>query len=257
MERMLVRFMVRGCMALALVMAALQGAHAQTGNTELQRLIPYNGHLDRNGAPAPGPVTLTFRLYAAVSGGTALWTETHTGVPLVAGNFSLVLGSVTAIPGAVFQQPQLHVEVDVDGVAVAVGGRQRIHAAPYALRSNASVPLGTILDWYAFSATTPVPDGFLVCNGQVVNDPASPFNGLLLPNLTDGRFTMGVARAQLGALGGRNDLPADGTHSHGGQTGTFTNWIPGTTNLDRATGSHHGLAPSARHRCGWKPLPRR
>lgn len=66
-----------------------------------------------------------------------------------------------------------------------------------------AVPVGTVISWYppptAFK-TDPAdqsgtkelifPPGFAMCNGQVVDDPASPFNGMALPNLVN-RFILG------------------------------------------------------------------
>lgn len=45
-------------------------------------------------------------------------------------------------------------------------------------------PVGTILAWHRdWGATPALPDGWVQCNGQIVNDSDSVFNGLATPNL--------------------------------------------------------------------------
>jgi len=54
-------------------------------------------------------------------------------------------------------------------------------------------PIGSIIAWHKNFANTPaLPVGWLECNGQVINDPQSPFNGQTLPDLNgDKRFLRG------------------------------------------------------------------
>src|SRR5580700_1926751 len=64
------------------------------GVTEQGRLF------DDTGNPLNATVSLTFSIYAAATGGTAVWTETQPSVVLDEGYFSAMLGSVTPIPQA-------------------------------------------------------------------------------------------------------------------------------------------------------------
>jgi len=58
-----------------------------------------------------------------------------------------------------------------------------------------SIPIGSILNWWcscgggscegAFNDLDLLPKGFAVCDGSVVDDKSSPFNGKTLPNFTD------------------------------------------------------------------------
>lgn len=53
-----------------------------------------------------------------------------------------------------------------------------------------TLPLGTILAWHRDVAGNPeLPDGWVECNGQIVDDPLSPFHQLpnIVPNLNDPR----------------------------------------------------------------------
>jgi hypothetical protein len=97
------------------------------------------------------------------------------------------------------------------------------------------VPVGAVIDWYRPRPTTPVPLGFLICNGATVADPQSELNGTNVPDLTD-KFVMGVTPGRLGEKGGRTDIPADGAHAHGGVTAGFGGYQPGEINYDRGPG---------------------
>lgn len=114
-------------------------AHAYVPNDDpLPRVIAYRGTLDHNGAPVNGTRTMTFRLFAAASGGSALWTETVNAVALSQGQFSVNLGTTTALGSAVLGQTTLWLEVVIqDPVAgdVVLPTRQRLFANPYALRA--------------------------------------------------------------------------------------------------------------------------
>ena len=51
-----------------------------------------------------------------------------------------------------------------------------------------TLPLGTIMAWHKdLSGTPPLPIGWAECNGQIVNDPASPYNGQALPDLNNAK----------------------------------------------------------------------
>ena len=51
------------------------------------------------------------------------------------------------------------------------------------ISSPDDVPIGTVIDWWRPSSNTPIPQGYQICNGGVVNDPDSPLAGVRLPNL--------------------------------------------------------------------------
>ena len=61
-------------------------------------------------------------------------------------------------------------------------------------------PVGSIMAWHkSFPNTPALPQGWVECNGQVLNDPQSPYNGQTIPNLNSapgyngGRFLRGGA----------------------------------------------------------------
>jgi len=89
------------------------------------------------------------------------------------------------------------------------------------------VPVGAILA-YAGSLDA-LPQGWLPCDGRVVNDANSSFHGKTLPNLMDNRFIMGVASAEeLNVTGGSNEIRMDGQHNHRGSATNRVNQVSGS-----------------------------
>ena len=57
-------------------------------------------------------------------------------------------------------------------------------------------PIGTIVEWQKDNSHTPVlPDGWVECRGQIINDPASPYNGTGIPNLCPDYVVAGTVDA--------------------------------------------------------------
>lgn len=72
------------------------------------------------------------------------------------------------------------------------------------------VPIGAIIAWHKDFANTPdLPDHFVECNGQTLDDTDSPFHGQTIPDINgDGRFIKGTRVADTG------DLAGVGLHRH-------------------------------------------
>jgi hypothetical protein len=94
------------------------GTASTTASTQTTT-ISYQGHLtDNAGEPVNGDLPMTFALYDAPTGGTAVWTEERSGsntVPVTAGLFNVLLGSVTPIDVNLFQQQGLWLGISVNG----------------------------------------------------------------------------------------------------------------------------------------------
>jgi hypothetical protein len=105
----------------------------------------------------------------------------------------------------------------------------------YASEVNASPPIGTVMSWLKSLTGTPsLPSNWVECNGQLISDVNSPYNGVTLPNL-NGTQTFLRGNSTSGATGGST------THTHTGPSHDHT-WsdtvnisISGSTNT---TGSH-------------------
>jgi hypothetical protein len=136
--------------------------------------VSYQGRLfDSSSNPVNGDVTLTFSLHDQASGGNRKWgPETHTGVPVSDGLFSVLLGSRTAdgVPQSALGG-DLWLETNVNGETLSP--REQLGAVPYAIWSltgadSSGVPVGTVMSWWRPSATTPLPsDEFARLNQSV------------------------------------------------------------------------------------------
>jgi len=103
-------------------------------------LIKYSGALP--GAPnTTNTVDVKFALYAAQIGGEALWSETQQVSLDAAGKYSVLLGSVTALPDGVFAQGQAR------WIGVTLGSEEEsartiLVATPYSLKASDAETLG-------------------------------------------------------------------------------------------------------------------
>src|SRR6185503_9396003 len=78
---------------------------------------------------------------------------------------------------------------------------------------DALVPVGSIMAWHKnFVNTPPLPGVWAECNGQAINDPDSPYNGLNVPDLNgaQGGVPVFLRGANVSGVTGGTE-----THSHG------------------------------------------
>ena len=109
-------------------------AYAQPPQT-----ISYQGLLTSTlGTPLNGTFDLTFSLFTAPTGGSSLWTETHNGVSVQNGSFSVILGATStfAASNVDFNQ-QLYLEI-AEGVNPPFSPRSALTSAPSSLAPWAS-----------------------------------------------------------------------------------------------------------------------
>ena len=186
-----------------------------------------------------GDYKMTFRIYESMTAATASWEETHDGVAVRSGRFGVTMGYSNTIASNVFAtSADAFVGVTVDGFA-EMQPRLRLASVPYALHAENSydgVPVGGVIDWWPANGSTPIPAGYMICNGAQVTDESSSLFGLTLPDL-GGKFTLGVTDpASARTTGGssvhshsidHNHSPFtantsfDGSHNHSwGFTGT-------------------------------------
>ena len=102
--------------------------------------VSFTGRLKTSQGVVTGNVNLSFSLFSAATGGTALWTEQHTGVAADTGLVFVDLGSMTTLDTSVFNGPQLFLEVTVGSETLSP--RLAIDAVPYAMHAGESDNLG-------------------------------------------------------------------------------------------------------------------
>jgi microcystin-dependent protein len=214
-------------------------------------VMTYQGYLaDAGGAPLDGSANLVFTICPTQASSTVEWTETHNGVSVEDGYFTVLLGETTAMDVNVFSGTERWLEVTVNGTPMP---RQRIASTPYALQAQDGVPAGAIVMWSGSIGS--IPDGWALCDGS---------NGT--PDLRD-RFIVGAGGSYtVGTTGGEathtltiaelpshsHTITADGAHSHvlrkgsgsiGGQyppvDQTAGNWST-VQNTDSAGSHNHG-----------------
>lgn len=106
----------------------------QPATAKIPPLIRYQGTLvDSNNVPLEGNHTLVFRVYDALTGGTVLWTESQTAVPVSRGIFNVLLGQMTSLTLAFDKDYWLTTQVDTDAEMTP---RQRLTSVPYAYRAE-------------------------------------------------------------------------------------------------------------------------
>ena len=128
-------------------------------------LINYQAKLvDDSNDPITGTVSVTFRLYDAVEGGTQLWSEDHSSIESNNGLISVLLGSVTTFDNSVFLGSSIFLETEVSGYGI-LSPRQQMTSVPYAIKSGNSEPIGSIIAYGGSEA----PYNWLLCNGQEVS----------------------------------------------------------------------------------------
>jgi len=104
-------------------------------NAQVPSTMSYQGRMDSVGVPIKSPKNLTFAIYSAATGGTALWTEAQTNVPFNSGVFSVQLGSTT--PGL----PALFAGTGGRWLGVTIAGgsemtpRFQFTSSPFAMRA--------------------------------------------------------------------------------------------------------------------------
>jgi hypothetical protein len=98
--------------------------------------INFTGRLTTSAGPVNGAVNITLRLFADAEGGSALWTEGHTGVGADNGLVFLDLGTQTTLDENVLDGRRLFLEIAVGTETLAP--RLALNSVPYAVRTEAA-----------------------------------------------------------------------------------------------------------------------
>jgi len=135
----------------------------------------YQGQLSNAaGVPINGPQTMSFNLYTLAIGGAPIWSETHVGVTVNKGLFTVNLGSVTPFPANTFSTP-VYLGVTV-GADPEMAPRTALSSAPFALHADDADTVGGFTPVQLQGATGPAgPTGSQGIQGPVgLTGPAGP-----------------------------------------------------------------------------------
>ncbi|MCB0097309.1 MAG: hypothetical protein KDE46_16375 [Caldilineaceae bacterium] len=106
--------------------------------TAIPTAFSYQGTLrDASGNLIDGTVNLSLRLYGAVTGGTALYTEDFANVNVRSGLFTVIVGDAKVLPASVFNTFPLYLGIKVNNDAELLP-RQRLHPVPYAMQASSA-----------------------------------------------------------------------------------------------------------------------
>lgn len=154
-------------------------------------LINYQGKLtDANGNVINGSNTIELRIYDAAVGGTLVWgPQVFASVQVEQGHFNVILSEDAnqkkVMDAFLSEAPGLnerYLEITVETATIAP--RQQIMSAPYAVKSIQAVhgdPVGSIQNYFGLEA----PEGWLICNGAVIDKSVNPEYASLVDHLRD------------------------------------------------------------------------
>ncbi len=226
-------------------------------------LINYQGLLtDSTGKPLEkdGEYTVELRIWDDPTSPDAtphlIWGRSF-GVVVVNGRFNVILsddgGILSDAPSTnlanAFAAEERYLQITIistpEGPVTGpnpIVPRQRILSVPYAINAfNASgtSPIGSITAWHRdFENTPPLPEGWVQCDGQVLDDPSSPYHGKTIPNLNSPPSTDNSGGFFLRGAPGSGQLQIDQMqgHYHWGPDdvilidykGSCNQWLPGS-----------------------------
>lgn len=164
-------------------------------------VVSYAARVENDAGPFDGTAAVTFRIFGAATGGTALWTENVASAVVVDGDLVHDLGSVAPLDDALLDRDALFLEVTFNGETLTP--RVAINAAPFALRARdaevAEIAVdaeqlgGRAASTYQFTAAT---GGGLTLNGTSF---AIATGGVNASHIADG--TVGAAELANSAVG--------------------------------------------------------
>ncbi|MEO5989527.1 MAG: hypothetical protein ABIU54_11610 [Candidatus Eisenbacteria bacterium] len=136
---------------------------------QVPQLISYQGVLGNNAGQlvTDGNYDITFRIFSSVTGGPALHDETHVGVPVANGGFSVLIGSVPGDPLLLQFSVPYWLEIQVAPDASPLSPRIQLASSPYALMAK------TVLDGAITSAK--ITDGS-VTSLDILDEPGVAFD---------------------------------------------------------------------------------
>lgn len=191
-------------------------------------------------------ISLRISIYDSVSTGTLLYQEEFRNVSTNAqGLFSINIGKGISQPiGGITPQfadirwadenKWMGVEMDPNnGFNFVLLGNQQLLSVPYAMAARQAStsdtamitdtaivalnvvgePVGTVKMFWDAGGMLPIPSGWHILDGSVVNDPLSSLNGIQLPDMTN-RYAVGKMGNNDTLVSGNANHIIDLSHSH-------------------------------------------
>jgi len=110
--------------------------HGNLISQNVPTTMNYHGKLSNSGGqPLNEEVSIVFNLYTFENGGISLWTESHENLLVSNGIFDVLLGALNPFPVDVFNNPQLHLGITVNGDG-EMSPRSILSSVPYAMKSG-------------------------------------------------------------------------------------------------------------------------
>jgi len=171
-------------------------------SAEIPKLISFQGKLyDSDGLPINDQQNITFKIYDAETGGSALWTETHLSVNVIDAIFNVELGSVTTLGLTFDRQYWLSIKVDNDS---EMSPRRLLKSSPYAFRAMLADTAFIISDGGQAAGSFSIADTLVV--GETVTAAAFAGDGSQISNVKVSSITgqINLADSVTGILSSSN-----------------------------------------------------
>lgn len=173
-------------LALSTLLLSQVLSHAQNSFT-------YQGLLRDTNGPVTGAMNMQFQIYAAATGGLPVWQETHIGVFVSNGLFSVTLGRIAPAAAGVFADAERWLGISFNG-GVELTPRTRLGATPYAITAghlSGVIPSNSLAGTYSESVNFISPGNSFSGNGLGLTLNASQLSTGIVP---DARLSANIAR---------------------------------------------------------------
>lgn len=116
----------------------------QQAYSAIPQILTYQGKLvSFEGQPLNGTYNMTFNIYNSSSGGSPIWGETHTAVPVTNGRFTVILGETIPVSVEVFDGTDKWLGIKVGGDS-EMSPRMRMSDIGYAYQAHNADLLGGV-----------------------------------------------------------------------------------------------------------------
>ena len=123
------RARIQTALALAAVLSASQAGAAVPSTSSVEGMLLSSG----GGAAADGTYSANFAIYAAETGGTAIWSESGAALAVKGGQFAYQLGAKTPIAASALNLTKAWLGIQIGSDPELA--RKPLNAAPYAIRA--------------------------------------------------------------------------------------------------------------------------